>query len=141
MNLDRNRVSVRNCERLEFVCVGRRVEAGSRLLCDETDDALFDDSGGGDPVEHDENPMSGNGFESEDSLIVPVMCDEGFDLIVEKEKRFLPREDYVSRLRSGEVRLNLRQDGFDWILKWINGLVEMNYKKLDILLCRHGLIL
>ncbi|GAB2226122.1 hypothetical protein Drorol1_Dr00021914 [Drosera rotundifolia] len=89
----------------------------SSLLCDETDDALFDDSGGGDPVEHDENPMSGNGFESEDSLMVPVMFDEGFDLMVEKEKGFLPREDYVSRLRSGEVRLNLRQDGFDWILK------------------------
>ncbi|GAB2248129.1 hypothetical protein Droror1_Dr00008011 [Drosera rotundifolia] len=75
-------------------------EDRSWLLCDETDDALFDDSGGGDSIEHGENPMSGNGFESEDSLMVPMMCDEGFDLMVEKEKGFLPREDYESSLSS-----------------------------------------
>ncbi|XP_010278021.1 PREDICTED: cyclin-D1-1-like [Nelumbo nucifera] len=47
--------------------------------------------------------------------------DSGFDtrvsLLLEKEGEMMPREDYLTRLHSGDLDVSARNDSVDWILQ------------------------
>jgi cyclin D1/2/4 len=48
-------------------------------------------------------------------------------VMVEKEKDHLPRDDYLMRLRSGDLDLSVRREALDWI--WKVGFIS--FLKLD----------
>lgn len=39
------------------------------------------------------------------------------DFLLLREKEHLPKSDYLTRLRSGDLDLSVRRDALDWILK------------------------
>ncbi|KAL8160412.1 hypothetical protein V2J09_001949 [Rumex salicifolius] len=99
----------------------------SKLLCDESnDDVCFDDLDGGAAA-----AITYGGFKSDDGypiadcsqeselvgIRVPVWCDDAFAQMLERESLYMPKEDYLRRLRSGELDLNFRREAFDWISK------------------------
>ncbi|KAM3283170.1 cyclin-D4-1 [Capsicum chacoense] len=45
------------------------------------------------------------------------LSEESFCVMVEKEKDFLPENDYLMRLRSGNLDLNVRTEAVNWIWK------------------------
>ncbi|RRT65007.1 hypothetical protein BHE74_00047583 [Ensete ventricosum] len=47
----------------------------------------------------------------------PVVSDECFGSLVERETEHMPREDYAERLRSGALDLAIRRDAIAWIWK------------------------
>ncbi|CAN4126760.1 unnamed protein product [Withania somnifera] len=49
--------------------------------------------------------------------LLPSLSDESFCFMVEKEKEFLPKDDYLKRLRSGDLDLNVRREAVNWIWK------------------------
>ncbi|CAH2043351.1 unnamed protein product [Thlaspi arvense] len=75
------------------------------LLCTET--SVGDEENG---IIVDKIPISQMGFPSESEEIIREM--------MEKEKQHLPRDDYIKRLRSGDLDLNVRRrEALDWIWK------------------------
>lgn len=81
------------------------------LLCDEeTNDLCFDD-----PLLHlqPSDHQSTGGLESQEMLLT----DESLVWMVEREKEHLPRNDYLNRLRTGDLDLSLRKEALDWIFK------------------------
>lgn len=86
------------------------------LLCDETKDFCFDDLN----VDHDgdQSPSWFNNASGSEPLIhLPALSEEGFASMVERETDYLPKQDYLSRLRCGELNLGARKEAFDWISK------------------------
>ncbi|XP_059643154.1 cyclin-D4-1-like [Cornus florida] len=95
--------------------------AASNLLCTETNKSWFDDldSVATDDQTHqtyDPNMVSGID-RSEPLMGLPLLSDESFDLLADRERMHLPRDDYLKRLRTGELDLGVRREAFDWILK------------------------
>ena len=105
--------------------------SASNLLCTETNlwfDAL--DS----VTTHDQTHQTNNqnlGFVSDRSeplIGLPLLSEESFYLMIERERQHLPRDDYLKRLRSGGLDLGVRREALDWIWKvcWLvfsNGLL------------------
>lgn len=50
-------------------------------------------------------------------LLPSPLSEESFCVMVEKEKDFLPENDYLMRLRSGDLDLNVRTEAVNWIWK------------------------
>ncbi|KAE8671507.1 6-phosphofructokinase 5 [Hibiscus syriacus] len=46
-----------------------------------------------------------------------IQSDDRIKEMVEKEAQHLPGDDYLKRLRSGDLNLSVRRDALDWILK------------------------
>lgn len=65
--------------------------AAPELLCNEETKSAFDD-------EYD-------------------FSDPSIGLMIEKEQEYLPKNDYLRKLRSGELDMSLRKDAFEWISK------------------------
>lgn len=90
------------------------------LLCDETRDFCFDDLSVG-RHDHDDDDQSHSWFNnasgSEPLIHLPALCEEGFASLVERESDYLPKQDYLSRLRCGELNLGARKEAFHWIWK------------------------
>ncbi|KAL3527511.1 hypothetical protein ACH5RR_012167 [Cinchona calisaya] len=100
-----------------FACVA------SNLLCSEAKSLCFDDSENvsiiTDEKGHQSNDKAlgfGNG-RSEPLIALPCLTDEKFSLMVEEEKSHLPKNDYLMRLREGEIDMSVRRQALDWILK------------------------
>lgn len=100
----------------------------SDLLCTETTRALcFDDDL--DSVATDRQTHQSDGGEGlifgnggSDPLIdFPILSEESFCLMVGRESQHMPADDYLNRLRSGELDLALRREALDWI--WKVGLI------------------
>ncbi|KAJ7953532.1 Cyclin [Quillaja saponaria] len=99
----------------------------SNLLCSESSNMCFDDlecntaDGFGispsNQINHDhyESP-SFSCNESEPIVGFPLSADV-VRLMVEREREHLPREDYLKRLRSGDLDLSVRREALDWIWK------------------------
>ncbi|XP_042516539.1 cyclin-D3-1-like [Macadamia integrifolia] len=51
------------------------------------------------------------------SIVFPSQTEECLSLMVDKECQHLPRNDYLKRLRSGELDMGLRGEAVDWIRK------------------------
>ncbi|KAL6993189.1 hypothetical protein U1Q18_011307, partial [Sarracenia purpurea var. burkii] len=94
----------------------------SDLLCTETNILCFDDldSVTGDDQTHQTNNNQNLGFSSDGSeplIGLPFLSEESFCLMLERERKHLPRDDYLKRLRSDGLDLGVRKEALDWILK------------------------
>ncbi|GAY41519.1 hypothetical protein CUMW_060100 [Citrus unshiu] len=103
--------------------------AVSSLLCAEEDSSVFDDINGSvvDEFENDATWHHGNNRTQHRSrrfddggdmlLSLPLQSDECLALLLEKECHHLPHNDYLKRLRTGDLDLAARQEAVDWIAK------------------------
>ncbi|KAK4417100.1 Cyclin-D4-1 [Sesamum alatum] len=107
--------------------------AATDLFCNEGSKGLcFDDDDGGDgdsfepfngQSHHQSNGeneviFSNGGPDSEALMMyLPCLSEECICWMVEREREHLPRDDYLSRLRSGELDLSLRRMALDWMIK------------------------
>ena len=100
--------------------------ATANLLCRENSNACFDDLGctatddSGIPQEninanHHSPNLENHGSKS--TMVFPVRSEENFILMFERERDHLPKDDYLKRLRSGDLDLSVRRDALHWILK------------------------
>lgn len=99
-------------------------ESSSPLLCDESKDLCFDDldhDHHDDQHHHDEFDDHKEPFfyeiKSQPLMVFPEQSDEAFASMVEREREYLPKDDYLARLRCGELDFNVRGEAFDWIFK------------------------
>ncbi|CAN4114852.1 unnamed protein product [Withania somnifera] len=99
-------------------CVGT-----SLLFCTETKTGCFDNLDG--LVNDDDQKLQEKSkvlsFDYGRSValidLLPSLSEESFRFMVEKEKVFLPKDDYLKRLRSGDLDLNVRREAVNWIWK------------------------
>lgn len=56
-----------------------------------------------------------NGSRSEGLIDLPKITEESFSFMVQREIDFLPKDDYLKRLRSGDLDLSVRREAIDWI--------------------------
>ncbi|KAI9125056.1 hypothetical protein K1719_003672 [Acacia pycnantha] len=97
----------------------------SNLRCLENSNTCFDNSecNTGDEFGISFNQQNVNGrhhcppWDSHGSGCFPIQSDERVRLMVVREKEHLPRNDYLKRLRSGDLELSVRKEALDWILK------------------------
>ncbi|KAA8546743.1 hypothetical protein F0562_003172 [Nyssa sinensis] len=54
---------------------------------------------------------------SEPLINLALQSEESFGLMIEREREHLPKDDYLKRLRSGELDLGVRREALDWIWK------------------------
>lgn len=88
------------------------------LLCTETNNLCFDDLEARDDQTREIDCENVVGNESEALICaVPLQRDEILCLLFERQGEFLPRGDFLHRLRSGELDLCVRKEALDWIYK------------------------
>ncbi|KAI8536385.1 hypothetical protein RHMOL_Rhmol10G0253000 [Rhododendron molle] len=89
------------------------------LLCTETTNVCFDDLDSDQTQDETTNQNLGFGNDRSEPLIGwPMLSEECFCLLVEKERGHLPKDDYLKRVRSGDIDLGaVRREAMDWILK------------------------
>lgn len=88
------------------------------LLCTETDNMCFDDLEATDDLDHPLVFCNLVGGGSEPLIgLIPMQSDEVLFLLFEKESEFLPRSDFLQRLRSGDLDLCVRNEALAWIHK------------------------
>ncbi|CAK9147097.1 unnamed protein product [Ilex paraguariensis] len=97
------------------------VSEASNLLCTESENLCFDDldSVATDNQTHQTNyqNLDFTNARSDPLIVLPSLSEESFGLMVEREKEHLPKDDYLKRLRSGELDLSVRREALEWILK------------------------
>lgn len=101
--------------------------AASDLLCAEAESTCFDDDD--DDLEavaevvdeeiHQANDKDSSFGNDRSELLIPFPClsEEKFLLMVDKERDHLPKDDYLERLRTGDMDMSVRTEALDWILK------------------------
>ncbi|OIW10605.1 hypothetical protein TanjilG_15977 [Lupinus angustifolius] len=92
----------------------------SNLLCSEDNSTCFDDV-----LEY--NDVAGFGistFWAHTNLNSVNQChsfvfqsEETVRVMIEREREHLPRDDYLKRLRSGDLDISVRREAIDWICK------------------------
>lgn len=105
---------------------------GENLYCGETNLLCTENSMAVDDLNDDFYvspawPHDNNGYHIQDPIFssngsnfwigFPSQSDEEVKEMVEVEKEYMPREDYLERLRSGNLDLRVRREALDWILK------------------------
>ncbi|KAF7829294.1 cyclin-D4-2-like isoform X1 [Senna tora] len=102
--------------------------ATSNLICSENSNTCFDNSECNTADESgifhiQQNSNRRHHFPSSDShgsgsfVGLPLLSEERVRLMFERETEYLPRDDYLKRLRSGDLDLSVRREGLDWIFK------------------------
>ncbi|TKY69930.1 Cyclin-D4-1 protein [Spatholobus suberectus] len=100
--------------------------ATSNLLCSENSSTCFNDDlecdgADGSRISHVwdlgylNSGHEGSGSESLACFV--AQSEETVRAMVEREREHLPREDYLKRLRNGELDLSVRREALDWIWK------------------------
>lgn len=92
------------------------------LLCTETKNLCFDDL---DSLANDDQKIQEKSkvlnFDYGRSValidLLPCLSEESFSVMLEREKVFLPKDDYLKRLRIGDLDLNHRREAVNWIWK------------------------
>lgn len=92
------------------------------LLCTETKNLCFDDL---DSVANNDQKIQEKSkvlsFDYGRSValidLLPSLSEESFCVMMEREKVFLPKDDYLKRLRIGDLDLNHRREAVNWIWK------------------------
>ncbi|CAA0821015.1 Cyclin-D4-1 [Striga hermonthica] len=95
------------------------------LLCDEETKSLcFLEDDGGDLVETSDDrshltdgDKSSGGSESGPLILWPCLSEDCIRWMVERESAHMPRDDYLMRLRTGELDMGLRRTALDWMIK------------------------
>ncbi|CAD5177057.1 unnamed protein product [Musa acuminata subsp. malaccensis] len=88
--------------------------ASSGLLCAEDNDSIL--GFGDEEQQREDRPSRVSEPERCDFYVdFPLQSDDCLSLLVEREKKHLPREDYGERLRSGDLDLSFRRDAIDWM--------------------------
>ena len=102
----------------------------SNLLCSENSNTCFND------LECNDEDVSGishqnlnfnNGYPGSDNrgsdslMSFLVQSEEKVRVMVEREREHLPKDDYLKRLRSGDLGFSVRREALDWI--WKVGLI------------------
>lgn len=93
------------------------------LLCTETESFDFDDLGSlgigqkKNEINNKDLIFGKNGSRSEVLIDLPKISEESFSFMVKREIDFLPKDDYLKRLRSGDLDLSVRREAIDWIWK------------------------
>lgn len=101
-----------------FDCVNSNL-----LLCEENTDTCFDDEFGllSSPSffqqKKKQHQQQTNDNRSECLMSLPLQSEDRIRTMVEKESEHLPREDYLHRLRTGDLNLSIRREALDWIWK------------------------
>ena len=103
------------------------------LLCSENSSTCFDDDleccdaadGSNSRISHQfwDHHEGGGGGGSELLACFVALSEETVRAMVEREREHLPRDDYLMRLRSGELDLGVRREAIDWICK-VLGFVD-----------------
>lgn len=98
--------------------------ATSNLICPEN---CFDDDdlecngvvadGSGISPSWDQTNLNSDNLGSEPFTCFVAQSEENVRVMVEREKEHLPRDDYLKRLRSGDLDLSVRREAIDWIWK------------------------
>lgn len=92
--------------------------ADQSLLCSETNSLCFDDLEAKDDQTHEIDCENVVGIRSEPLICnIPFQSDEILCLLFERENELLPRDDFLQRLRSGNLDLSVRKQALDWIFK------------------------
>ncbi|KAI3451207.1 hypothetical protein Pfo_007872 [Paulownia fortunei] len=100
--------------------------AASDLLCnEETKGLCFDDDDLVEPfndrsyqtIGEKEVIFSNGGSDLEALIYLPCLSEECIGWMVEREREHLPRDDYLKRLRNGELDMSLRRVALDWMFK------------------------
>ncbi|KAE8704934.1 Cyclin-D4-1 [Hibiscus syriacus] len=73
----------------------------SNILCSDTTSSCLDEFGVSTACDHH----------------LKIQGDDRIKDMVEKEVQHLPEDDYLKRLRSGDLNLSVRREALDWILK------------------------
>ncbi|PQP92976.1 hypothetical protein Pyn_10291 [Prunus yedoensis var. nudiflora] len=104
--------------------------ANSNLLCAENSDTCFDDLNSNTIDDlglfpsmshkidntHNQDP-SFNHNRSKSMIDFPLQSEEGVSSMVKRESEHFPRDDYLKRLRNGDLDLSSRREALDWISK------------------------
>ncbi|XP_057783857.1 cyclin-D4-2-like [Salvia miltiorrhiza] len=61
--------------------------------------------------------FSNGASDSEALLHLPCLSEECIGYMLEREREHLPRDDYLARLRNGELDVGLRREALDWMFK------------------------
>ncbi|GER49769.1 cyclin d [Striga asiatica] len=95
----------------------------TELLCDEeTQNSIFFDDD--DPFETSDDrghltdgDKGGDGSESGPFISWPCPSVDYIGWMVERESAHMPRDDYLKRLRTGDLDMGLRRQALDWMIK------------------------
>lgn len=101
--------------------------ATSNLLCaensfDEVDFNATDDFGLSplmphkNNVTHNQDPNFKHN-RSKSKIDFPLQSEDRISEMIKRESEHLPRDNYLNRLRSGDLNLSSRREALDWILK------------------------
>ncbi|XP_015170289.1 cyclin-D4-1-like [Solanum tuberosum] len=107
------------------------------LLCTETESFDFDDLDSltigqkKNEINNKDLIFGKNGSRSEVLIDLPKISEESFSFMVKREIDFLPKDDYLKRLRSGDLDLSVRREAIDWIWK---ACMHFGYGKLNFCL-------
>lgn len=114
----------------KFDCI-----VNSNLLCEENTNTCFDDDLGCNatdefgllsptlnimPQQNKETHNHEPSFDhnrSESLMSFPLQSEDTVRTMVDRESEHLPRGDYLTRLRSGDLDLSVRREALDWIWK------------------------
>ncbi|KAK7309745.1 hypothetical protein RJT34_06720 [Clitoria ternatea] len=100
--------------------------ATSNLLCSENSSTCFDDDGlecsgadgsGISPSWDHHRNLSCLSLDNLGSECFVSQSEETVRVMVKREREHLPRDDYLKRLRSGDLDLSVRREALDWIWK------------------------
>lgn len=94
--------------------------ADSNLLCSETTSDFDCSSVMVDDPHSNPNFIENSKFNyirSDFLMGFPLLNDESFREMVEKERDYMPKDDYLERFRSGALDLSIRKEALDWIIK------------------------
>ncbi|CAJ2647404.1 cyclin-D4-1-like [Trifolium pratense] len=100
--------------------------ATSNLLCSENNSTCFDDDlecndvfdgSGIISPSWDYTNLNLDNVGSDSFVCFVALSEEIVRVMVDKEKDHLPRDDYLMRLRSGDLDLSVRREALDWIWK------------------------
>ncbi|KAJ8557482.1 hypothetical protein K7X08_003107 [Anisodus acutangulus] len=100
--------------------------ASNLLLCTETKNLCFDDldclvNNDDQKIQENTKVLNFNEYGGRSmaliDLLLPSLSEESFCFMVEREKKFLPKDSYLKRLRTGDLDLNLRREALNWIWK------------------------
>ncbi|KAL9160763.1 hypothetical protein ABFS82_08G221900 [Erythranthe guttata] len=99
-------------------------ETTTDLLCNEETKGFcfFDEDEGNSDVLVEKGVIFNNGGGSPSdsktaSFRLPLLGEECIRWMVEREREHLPRDDYVSRFRCGQLDFSLRRQALDWMFK------------------------
>lgn len=88
------------------------------LFCTETKNHWFDDLDSDQKTQEKSKVLSFDYGRSVALIdLLPSLSEESFCVMVERDKVFVPKDDYLNRLRIGDLDLNLRREAVDWIWK------------------------